>query len=143
MRSKVSNALLMISLTNCSLSLSLISPSQATIRTNQFTTKLPKICQPDLDYSAPEVSAPLIMTQFTNCSFCPSIDDAILWQVQCQATCSPQSDMFSLGLVICALYNDGHSPLEAQLNLQQYARQLEHVKKLITIDCVIIVYNLD
>lgn len=56
--------------------------------------------QPDLDFTAPEI--------------------------QSTSTCSPQSDMFSLGLLICAVYHSGgKSPLESCLSTQNYLRQLE------------------
>ncbi|GFY04035.1 SCY1-like protein 2 [Trichonephila clavipes] len=55
--------------------------------------------QPDLDYTAPEV--------------------------QNHSKCSPLSDMFSLGLVICAVFNGGHSLIEANLSCATYQKQLE------------------
>ncbi|CAL1271739.1 unnamed protein product [Larinioides sclopetarius] len=64
-----------------------------------FTSKLPKMGQPDLDYTAPEV--------------------------QNHSKCSPLSDMFSLGLVICAVFNGGHSLIEANLSCATYQKQLE------------------
>ncbi|XP_067126202.1 SCY1-like protein 2 isoform X1 [Centruroides vittatus] len=64
-----------------------------------FTSKLPKMGQPDLDYTAPEI--------------------------QSSSTCSPLSDMFSLGLLICAIFNSGHSLLESNLSTALYCRQLE------------------
>ncbi|RWS12359.1 SCY1-like protein 2 [Dinothrombium tinctorium] len=68
-----------------------------------FTSKLPKMCQPDLDFLAPEIQA--------------------------SSACSPQSDMFSFGLLICSIYNNGHSPIKANLSVQQYVKQLELVIK--------------
>ncbi|GFY67102.1 SCY1-like protein 2 [Trichonephila inaurata madagascariensis] len=68
-----------------------------------FTSKLPKMGQPDLDYTAPEV--------------------------QNHSKCSPLSDMFSLGLVICAVFNGGHSLIEANLSCATYQKQLEMVRK--------------
>lgn len=64
-----------------------------------FTSKLPKMGQPDLDYTAPEVQA--------------------------TSTCSPLSDMFSLGLVVCALFNGGRSIIEGNLSTTTYNKQLE------------------
>ena len=55
--------------------------------------------QPDLDFTAPEV--------------------------QSSSTCSPQSDMFSLGLLMCAIFLQGKSPLESNLSPANYLRQLE------------------
>lgn len=57
--------------------------------------------QPDLDYTAPEI--------------------------QNSSKCSPLSDMFSLGLVICAVYNGGHSIIESNLSCATYQKQLEMV----------------
>ncbi|KAH8031797.1 hypothetical protein HPB51_020915 [Rhipicephalus microplus] len=64
-----------------------------------FTSKLPKMGQPDLDYTAPEIQA--------------------------TSSCSPLSDMFSLGLVICALFNNGRSIIEGNLSTTTYNKQLE------------------
>lgn len=66
-----------------------------------FTSKLPKMGQPDLDFTAPEI--------------------------QINSKCSPLSDMFSLGLVICAVYNGGHSIIESNLSCATYQKQLEMV----------------
>ncbi|XP_028966958.1 SCY1-like protein 2 [Galendromus occidentalis] len=66
-----------------------------------FTSKLPKMGQPDLDYTPPEVHA--------------------------TASCSPQSDMFSLGLLITALFNQGHSLLESQLSISIYTQRIEEM----------------
>ncbi|XP_070396311.1 SCY1-like protein 2 isoform X4 [Dermacentor albipictus] len=73
----------------------LLSP----VSCQSFTSKLPKMGQPDLDYTAPEIQA--------------------------TSTCSPLSDMFSLGLVICALFNNGHSIIEGNLSTTTYNKQLE------------------
>lgn len=64
-----------------------------------FTSKLPKMGQPDLDYTAPEVQA--------------------------ASSCSPLSDMFSLGLIICSLFNGGRSIIEGNLSTTTYNKQLE------------------
>ncbi|XP_022686618.1 SCY1-like protein 2 [Varroa jacobsoni] len=68
-----------------------------------FTSKLPKMGQPDLDYTAPEVHA--------------------------TSSCSPQSDMFSLGLLITALFNQGHSLLESQLSISIYTQRIEEMDR--------------
>ncbi|KAL3196153.1 hypothetical protein MRX96_015565 [Rhipicephalus microplus] len=41
------------------------------------------------------------------------------------SSCSPLSDMFSLGLVICALFNNGRSIIEGNLSTTTYNKQLE------------------
>ncbi|CAN8006137.1 unnamed protein product [Ixodes pacificus] len=64
-----------------------------------FTSKLPKMGQPDLDYTAPEVQA--------------------------ASSCSPLSDMFSLGLIVCSLFNGGRSIIEGNLSTTTYNKQLE------------------
>ncbi len=56
--------------------------------------------QPDLDFIAPEVQS---------------------------SKCSPMSDMFSLGLLITFLYNNGKSLVEANLSTAHYAKQLDLV----------------
>ena len=57
--------------------------------------------QPDLDFTAPEV--------------------------QTQSLCTPNSDMFSLGLLITFLYNNGRSLITANLNASNYLKQLDSV----------------
>ncbi|XP_022253725.1 SCY1-like protein 2 [Limulus polyphemus] len=64
-----------------------------------FTSKLPKMAQPDLDFTAPEV--------------------------QMSSTCSPYSDMFSLGLLVCSIMNNGRSLIEANLSSSTYSKQLD------------------
>lgn len=71
------------------------------VQCQAWTTNLPKMAQPDLDFMAPE-----IMSSFS---------------------CSPQSDMFSFGLLIYSLFNHGKSPLEANLSPQNYMKQLDLV----------------
>ncbi|XP_022244432.1 SCY1-like protein 2 [Limulus polyphemus] len=68
-----------------------------------FTSKLPKMGQPDLDYTAPEVLA--------------------------TSSCSPLSDMFSLGLMICAVYNNGRSLIEATLSTSHYNKFIEMLEQ--------------
>ncbi|XP_026500292.1 SCY1-like protein 2 isoform X2 [Vanessa tameamea] len=64
-----------------------------------WSIKVAKICQPNLDYLAPEV--------------------------QINGHCTILSDMFSLGLIICALFNQGKSLLQANNNPMLYMRQIE------------------
>ena len=65
-----------------------------------WSTKLPKMAQPDLNYIAPEI--------------------------QTCKTCSYFSDMFSFGIVICTIYH-GETLIEAGYNGQQYLKQLDQV----------------
>ena len=81
-----------------------ISFLQNLIPCQPFTSKLPKMGQPDLDFTAPEV--------------------------QTQSQCSPMSDMFSLGLLIVSLYNNGRSLVEANLSSTSYNKQIELVSPL-------------
>jgi SCY1-like protein 2 len=59
------------------------------------------MAQPDLDYIAPEL--------------------------QLEKSCTFLCDMFSLGLVICAIYNSGKSLLDSNKNTAQYAKKVEQV----------------
>lgn len=77
------------------------STLQLPVSTCAYTTKMPKMCQADLDFIAPEVQA--------------------------SSACSPQSDMFSLGLLICSIFNNGRSPIQSALSTTQYIKQLEIV----------------
>ncbi|XP_074643390.1 SCY1-like protein 2 [Tubulanus polymorphus] len=66
-----------------------------------WTTKSPKMAQPDLDYIAPEL--------------------------QLDKTCTFMCDMFSLGLVLCAIYNNGKSLLDCNRNPAVYAKKVEQL----------------
>lgn len=61
------------------------------------------MCQPDLDFIAPEVQA--------------------------SSACSPQSDMFSFGLLLCSIFNNGRSPIQANLSTTNYTKQLESLTR--------------
>lgn len=69
-----------------------------------WTNKVPKMAQPDLNFLPPEM--------------------------QLGRTCSPLSDMFSLGMVVCAIYNAGHSLIAADHNPNLYVKQLDQVHHL-------------
>ena len=84
-----------------------ISPIQTPIPCQAFTSKLPKMAQPDLDFTAPEV--------------------------QTLSSCSAMSDMFSLGLMIASLYNNGRSLIESNLNTSHYSKQLDSVRLILTL----------
>lgn len=66
-----------------------------------WSTRLSKLCQPNLDFTAPEIQT---------CS-----------------NCSILSDMFSLGLVICTIFNNGKPLIQAQNTPSAYLKQLEMV----------------
>ncbi|KAL8578141.1 hypothetical protein ACOMHN_051696 [Nucella lapillus] len=75
--------------------------SEDSITVPSWTTKIPKMAQPDLNFLAPEV--------------------------QLERNCCPLSDMFSLGMLVCALYNAGHSLISADHNPQMYVKQLDQM----------------
>ncbi|CAH1647542.1 unnamed protein product [Spodoptera littoralis] len=64
-----------------------------------WSIKVAKLSQPNLDYLAPEV--------------------------QTSGQCSILSDMFSLGLVICAVFNNGKPLIQANNNPMLYMKQIE------------------
>ncbi|XP_076052800.1 SCY1-like protein bma [Oratosquilla oratoria] len=66
-----------------------------------WTSRTPKITQPDLDYMAPEI------------------------QITSQSTVL--SDMFSLGMIVCSIFNSGKSLIEANNSSSLYLKQLEVV----------------
>lgn len=66
-----------------------------------FSSKNPKMSQPNLDYTAPEV--------------------------QQHYKCCTLSDMFSLGLVISSIFADGHSLMESNLSTASFMKNLECV----------------
>lgn len=66
-----------------------------------WTNKLSKIIQPNLDYIAPEI--------------------------QLTKLCSIRSDMFSLGMVIASIYNDGRPLIQANHSNSDYIKQLDNV----------------
>lgn len=75
---------------------------QLPVSCQPYTSKLPKMSQPDLDFLAPEI--------------------------QSSSACSPQSDLFSFGLLILSLYNNGRSPIESNFSSALYFKQLETVR---------------
>ncbi|CAL8081538.1 unnamed protein product [Calicophoron daubneyi] len=66
-----------------------------------YSTKLPRAAQPNLDYIAPEAQ------------LCNSM--------------SPLADMFSLGMLLCAIYNEGHSLIECDYSPATYVRKLPEI----------------
>ncbi|THD24268.1 SCY1 protein 2 [Fasciola hepatica] len=66
-----------------------------------YQAKLPKVAQPNLDFVAPEA--------------------------QLYSSMSPLADMFSVGMVICAIYNQGHSLIDCEQNPTIYARKLTEI----------------
>ena len=76
---------------------------QDSVHCTPWTAKSPKMAQPDLDYTAPEI-------QLDKC-------------------CTPFSDIFSLGMLTCAIYNTGHSLIEADHNTSNYAKRVDQVNR--------------
>ncbi|XP_069364742.1 SCY1-like protein 2 isoform X2 [Maniola hyperantus] len=68
-----------------------------------WSIKVAKIAQPNLDFLAPEV--------------------------QMSGQCSILSDMFSLGLIMCAIFNHGKSLLQTNNNPMLYLRQIEFLEQ--------------
>ncbi|KAL4717625.1 hypothetical protein ACJJTC_000774 [Scirpophaga incertulas] len=66
-----------------------------------WSMKIAKIAQPHLDFLAPEV--------------------------QMNGQCNILSDMFSLGLVICAIFNNGRALMQANNNPLLYLKQIEYL----------------
>ncbi|XP_045464200.1 SCY1-like protein 2 [Harmonia axyridis] len=64
-----------------------------------WTSRLSKMAQPNLDYTAPET--------------------------QTQSVCSILSDMFSLGMVICSIFNNGRPLIQSGNSTSAYLKQLE------------------
>ncbi|XP_017860634.1 PREDICTED: SCY1-like protein 2 [Drosophila arizonae] len=68
-----------------------------------WSNRVSKMAQPNLDFMAPET--------------------------QTSSKCSLLSDMFSLGMVICAVYNNGRPLIQAGNSTSNYAKQLETVRE--------------
>ncbi|KAL4235553.1 hypothetical protein ACF0H5_003949 [Mactra antiquata] len=66
-----------------------------------WSTKLSKLAQPNLNYIAPEV--------------------------QTDKKCSMISDIFSLGITVCCIYNGGQPLINAEYNPQTYMKQLDQL----------------
>ncbi|XP_059055324.1 SCY1-like protein 2 [Achroia grisella] len=66
-----------------------------------WSIKVAKLSQPNLDFLAPEI--------------------------QTNGQCNILSDMFSLGLVICAIYNNGKQLVQANNNPMLYMKQIEYL----------------
>ncbi|XP_044752932.1 SCY1-like protein 2 isoform X1 [Coccinella septempunctata] len=64
-----------------------------------WTSRLSKMAQPNLDYTAPET--------------------------QTQSVCSILSDMYSLGMVICSIFNNGKPLIQSGNSTSAYLKQLE------------------
>lgn len=74
-----------------------------------FSAKQPSVAQPDLDYSAPEVQL-----------------DAKAGNV---ANASASSDIFSFGLLVCAVFTGGRSPVCVNGDTDNYAAAIGSLEK--------------
>lgn len=79
-----------------------------------WSPKASKMAQPDLNYIAPEI--------------------------QTTEVCTYVSDMFSFGMLICTIYNNGYSLIDAQYNPSTYLRQLDTVRGYLT--SLLVLYNI-
>jgi len=76
---------------------------QSSYVASPWSQKFSKMVQPDLDYIAPDV------------------------QLQTYKFTTSECDIYSLGLLICTLYNNGRSIVQATHNTAVYAKQIEQV----------------
>lgn len=81
------------------------------------------MAQPNLDFMGELNFHPFhsLPTPSNVCSAAP--------ETQSSSKCSLLSDMFSLGMVICAVYNNGRPLIQAGNSTSNYAKQLETVSK--------------
>ncbi|VDP32015.1 unnamed protein product [Schistosoma mattheei] len=75
--------------------------SKITPKFTGCSVKVPVFAQPDLDFIAPEA--------------------------QMYNSMSPLADMFSLGMVVCAIHNQGHSLIDSEQNPNVYVKQLPEI----------------
>ncbi|GAA52007.1 SCY1-like protein 2 [Clonorchis sinensis] len=78
-----------------------IDTTKASPKFTGYSAKFPKAAQPNLDFIAPEA--------------------------QMHNSMSPLADMFSLGMVLCAIYNEGHSLIESDFNPTVYAKRISEL----------------
>jgi len=71
-----------------------------------WTPKQPKLAQPDLDYIAPEI------------------------QLETSKIATVGCDVFSLGLLVCSVYNGGRSLVQANYNPAVYMRHIDRVRQI-------------
>lgn len=69
-----------------------------------WSAKHHKMAQPDMDYLAPEI------------------------QLGTAPFATPSCDMFSLGMLICSVYNGGKSLIQSSHNPASYTRQIDRVR---------------
>lgn len=80
------------------------------------------MAQPNLDFMGELLACLSLFLPLSNvCSAAP--------ETQSSSKCSLLSDMFSLGMVICAVYNNGRPLIQAGNSTSNYAKQLETVSE--------------
>ncbi|CAH8565896.1 unnamed protein product [Schistosoma turkestanicum] len=79
----------------------IVDTTKITPKFTGCSVKLPLFAQPDLDFIAPEA--------------------------QMYNSMSPLADMFSLGMVVCAIHNQGHSLIDSEQNPTVYVKQLPEI----------------
>ncbi|XP_018654047.1 protein kinase [Schistosoma mansoni] len=79
----------------------IVDTTKITPKFTGCSVKVPVFAQPDLDFIAPEA--------------------------QMYNSMSPLADMFSLGMVVCAIHNQGHSLIDSEQNPNVYVKQLPEI----------------
>nr|CAH8873502.1 unnamed protein product [Trichobilharzia regenti] len=79
----------------------IVDTTKVTPKFTGYSVKIPRAAQPDLDYIAPEA--------------------------QLYNSMSPLADMFSLGMVVCALHNKGHSLIDSEQNPSVYVKRIPEI----------------
>lgn len=59
------------------------------------------------------------------------LDFLVAPEIQLFSNCSILSDMFSLGLVMCSIFNQGHALIQANNSASTYLKQLEAVSNIL------------
>ncbi|CAH8611116.1 unnamed protein product [Heterobilharzia americana] len=79
----------------------IVDTTKVTPKFTGYSVKFPRAAQPDLDFIAPEA--------------------------QLYNSMSPLADMFSLGMVVCAVHNYGHSLIDSEQNPSVYVKRLPEI----------------
>ena len=104
-----------------------------TMTISPWTSRVSKLCQPDLDYIGESILR--IGKVFCNGEFSLTICSVLIApEVQLHSTICMQSDMFSLGMVITAIFNHGRPIMQANNSNTSYRRQLDMVR--VADDCL-------
>lgn len=99
---------------------------------NPWTHKASKTVQPNLDYIG-KIFTPFYPLDASSSSIEFKYPLVYSWyifiapEIQLRKICSIRSDMYSLGMVIAAIYNDGKSLIQANHSTSEYIKQAENV----------------